>query len=60
MRTDAFDYLVKLGAPVDDIFCSNIDALKGLPADALSKQFRRRLKGVNRLSHLLDRTYNRI
>ena len=60
MRTDAFDDLVKLGAPVDDIFCSNIDALKGLPADALSKQFRRRLKGVNRLSHLLDRTYNRI
>ncbi len=60
MRTDAFDDLVKLGAPMDDIFGSHIVALNGPPVSALSKQLRRRLKGVNRLSHLLDRTYNRI
>lgn len=60
MRTDAFDDLVKLGAPMDDIFGSYVFALNGPPASALSKQLRRRLKGVNLLSHLLDRTYNRI
>ena len=45
---------------MDDIFGSHVFALNGPPASALSKQLRRRLKGVNRLSHLLDRTYNRI
>ena len=60
MCTDAFDDLVKLGAPIDDIFGSHIAALYGPPTSALPKQLRRRLKGLNRLSHLLDRTCNRI
>jgi len=60
MRADAFDDLVKLGAPMGYIFRSHVFALDGPPASTLSKQLRRRLKGVNRLSHLLGRTYNRI
>lgn len=60
MRTDAFDELVKLGAPVDDIFDAPIAALAGPPVHALPKQLRRRLNGISRLSMLLDRTYNRI
>lgn len=59
MRTDAFDELVKLGAPLDDIFDAPLSALAGPPSPALSKQFSRRLNGVTRLSMLLDRTYNR-
>jgi hypothetical protein len=59
MRTDAFDDLVKLGAPLDDIFDAPIVALSGLPSQRLSTQLRRRLNDISRLSMLLDRTYNR-
>lgn len=60
MRTDAFDELVKIGAPLDDIFDAPIAALTGPPVHALPKQLRRRLNGISRLSMLLDRTYNKI
>ena len=60
LRTEAFDELVKIGAPLDQIFDSPIVSLVGVPSESISKLLRRRLNGVHRVSMLLDRTYNRI
>ena len=60
LRTEAFDELVKLSAPLDDIFDAQVVSLVGPLAVKLPQQLRRRLMGINQLSMLLDRTYHRI
>ncbi len=60
LRTEAFDELVKIGAPLDQIFDAPIASLVGVPSESIPQLLRRRLNGVNRVSMLLDRTYNRI
>jgi hypothetical protein len=60
LRTDAFDELVNISAPLDQIFATAIVSLVGVPSESIPQQLRQRLKGVDRLSMLLDRTYNRI
>lgn len=60
LRTEAFDELVKIGAPLDQIFDAPIASLVGVPSESIPQLLRSRLNGVNRVSMLLDRIYNRI
>lgn len=62
IRTEAFDSLVNIGAPLDEIFATRF-RLQVLTDDAGRKAPQRyldRLKYVDRLSLLLDRAYNRL
>ncbi|MEB3330914.1 MAG: hypothetical protein VKI83_00260 [Synechococcaceae cyanobacterium] len=60
LRTDAFDELVKLSAPMQDIFPEPIHLLTGLPVEPLSPLLRRRLGDIQHRHELIDRTYHRI
>jgi hypothetical protein len=63
IRTQSFDELVLTGIPMDALFSQTIsfaDDLNGNDYPALSKQYVRRLKDINSLSMLIDRTYHRL
>lgn len=63
IRTQSFDELVLTGIPMDALSSQTISFtgdLNGNDCQALSKQYVRRLKDINSLSMLIDRTYHRL
>ena len=60
IRTEAFDELVNMGAPVDELFRDPIHALNEADSPLIDAQLRSRIEKSDRISMLLDRTYNRL